>query len=139
MSVIRELMREIGCDIPVFGMVKDDYHKTRALTDDTSEISIARDQSVFMFIYRLQEEVHRYTITRMENAKTKTLKHSTLEEIDGIGALKAKALLNHFRSIAAIKKADKMALMRVPGITGANADAIIAKYSNEDKSKGTKK
>lgn len=138
-SVIRELMREIGCDIPVFGMVKDDYHKTRALTDDTSEISIARDQSVFMFIYRLQEEVHRYTITRMENAKTKTLKHSTLEEIDGIGALKAKALLNHFRSIAAIKKADKMALMRVPGITGANADAIIAKYADENKPKGNKK
>ena len=102
-------------------------------------ISIARDQSVFMFIYRLQEEVHRYTITRMENAKTKTLKHSTLEEIDGIGALKAKALLNHFRSIAAIKKADKMALMRVPGITGANADAIIAKYADENKPKGNKK
>lgn len=132
-SVIRELMGELGCEIPVFGMVKDDYHKTRALTDDTSEISIARDQSVFMFIYRLQEEVHRYTIGRMEKAKSNTLKHSTLEAIDGIGALKARALLNHFRSVAAIKRADKISLMKVPGITGANADAIIAHFAAQNK------
>ena len=125
--------------MPNTGMSHPISRISSRMTDDTSEISIARDQSVFMFIYRLQEEVHRYTITRMENAKTKTLKHSTLEEIDGIGALKAKALLNHFRSIAAIKKADKMALMRVPGITGANADAIIAKYADENKPKGNKK
>ncbi|MCI8387310.1 MAG: excinuclease ABC subunit UvrC [Clostridiales bacterium] len=131
-SVIRELMYELGCEIPVFGMVKDDFHKTRALTDDENEISIAREQSVFMFVYKLQEEVHRYTITRMENAKSKSLKHSTLEEIDGIGAIKAKSLLAHFRSIAAIKKADKASLMRVSGITAANADAIIAYYAAKD-------
>ncbi len=128
-SVIRELMSELGCEIPVFGMVKDEFHKTRALTDDIREISIAREQAVFMFVYKLQEEVHRYTVTRMENAKSKTLKHSTLENIDGIGAVKAKALLSHFRSIAAVKAADRDALMKVPGISAANADAIIEYYS----------
>ncbi|MBQ8509164.1 MAG: excinuclease ABC subunit UvrC [Clostridia bacterium] len=132
-AVVRELMAELGCEIPVFGMVKDDFHKTRALTDDTSEISIAREQAVFQFIYRLQEEVHRYTITRMENAKSKSLKHSTLEEIDGIGAIKAKSLLAHFKSIAAIRKADKASLMRVNGITAVNADAIIAYYEKKRK------
>ncbi|MBQ2766303.1 MAG: excinuclease ABC subunit UvrC [Clostridia bacterium] len=132
-AVVRELMDELGCEIPVFGMVKDEFHKTRALTDDTREISIAREQAVFVFIYKLQEEVHRYTIGRMENAKSKTLKHSTLEEIDGIGTIKAKSLLSHFRSIAAIKKADKTELMRVSGISAANADAIIEFYKNKGK------
>ncbi len=127
-SVIRELMAELGCEIPVFGMVKDDFHKTRALTDDINEISISREQAVFQFIYKLQEEVHRYTITRMENAKSKTLKHSTLEDIDGIGRIKAKSLLAHFRSLTAIKNADKSELMKVSGITSANADAIIAHF-----------
>jgi len=130
-SVIRECMAELGVDIPVFGMVKDEYHKTRALTDDTSEISIARDQSLFQFIYRLQEEVHRYTIGRMQNAKSETLKHSSLEKIDGIGKIKAKALLSHFRSLAAIKRADKTELMSVTGITAANADAILAEFGKK--------
>ncbi len=134
-SVVRELMEELDCGIPVFGMVKDEFHKTRALTDDTSEISISRDQAVFQFIYRIQEEVHRYTITRMENAKGKTLKHSTLEEIEGIGKLRAKSLLSHFGSLAAIRKADKTELLRVPGITAANADAIIAYFERKEQKK----
>ncbi len=134
-SVVRELMQELGCEIPVYGMVKDEFHKTRALTDDVSELSIAREQAVFQFVYKLQEEVHRYTITRMENAKSKTLKHSTLENIEGIGKIKAKSLLSHFKSIAAIKKADKTELMRVSGISSANADAIIEYYSKQSDTK----
>ncbi len=130
-SVVRELMDELDCQIPVFGMVKDEFHKTRALTDDKNEISIAREQAVFQFVYKLQEEVHRYTIGRMESAKSKTLKHSTLEKIEGIGTVKAKSLLAHFRSITAIKKADKSELMRVPGISAANADAIIEFYKEK--------
>ena len=130
-SVIRELMAELGCEIPVFGMVKDDFHKTRALTDDENEVNIAKEQAVFQFIYKLQDEVHRYTITRMQNAKSKAMRHSTLEDIEGIGPVKAKALLSHFRSLAAIKKADRDSLMNVPGISAANADAIIKAYKND--------
>ncbi|MBQ2708108.1 MAG: excinuclease ABC subunit UvrC [Clostridia bacterium] len=130
-SVVRELMAELDCEIPVYGMVKDDFHKTRALTDDEREISIAREQAVFQFVYKLQEEVHRYTITRMENAKAKSVKHSTLEQIDGIGAVKAKSLLAHFRSIAAVKKASREELMKVSGISAANADAILKFYDKQ--------
>ncbi len=132
-SVVRELMRELCIDIPVYGMVKDEFHKTRALTDDVSEISIAREQAVFVFVYKLQEEVHRYTVGRMENAKSKALKHSTLEEIEGIGRIKAKALLAHFRSIANIKKADKAELMKVSCISSANAEAIIKFYKKAER------
>lgn len=131
-SVIRELMNELGCEIPVFGMVKDDFHKTRALTDDKNEVNIAKEQAVFQFVYKLQEEVHRYTITRMQNAKSKAMKHSTLEDIEGIGPVKAKALLAHFRSLAAIKAAGKDELTQVSGISAANAEAIIRAYANEN-------
>ena len=130
-SVIRELMNELGCEIPVFGMVKDDFHKTRALTDDKNEVNIAKEQAVFQFVYKLQEEVHRYTITRMQNAKSKAMKHSTLEDIEGIGPVKAKALLAHFRSLAAIKAAGKDELTQVNGISAANAEAIMRAYAGE--------
>jgi excinuclease ABC subunit C len=56
-SCVREVLDELGLDIPVFGMVKDDFHKTRALCDEEREISIARDQQIFVFIYKIQESI----------------------------------------------------------------------------------
>lgn len=131
-SVIRELMREMDIQIPVFGMVKDEYHKTRALTDDVSEISIAKENDVFIFIYRLQEEVHRYTIGRMHNAKRKSVKHSSLTEIKGIGDKKAKALLAHFKSISALKNAARDELLTVKGINAPDADMILKHFSTKE-------
>ncbi len=131
-STVRELMREKGCEIPVYGMVKDDFHKTRALTGENEEISIARDQSVFTFVYKLQEEVHRYTITRMENAKSKSLKHSSLEEIKGIGAVKARAILAYFGTLAAVKTATAEELTKVSGVTKANAEEIVKHFSTKN-------
>ncbi len=131
-SVIRELLSELDIHIPVFGMVKDEYHKTRALTDDSSEISIAKENDVFIFIYRLQEEVHRYTIGRMHNAKRKSVKHSSLTEIKGIGDKKAKALLAHFKSISALRNADRDELLTVKGINAPDADMIIKHFSTKE-------
>ncbi|MBR0442768.1 MAG: excinuclease ABC subunit UvrC [Clostridia bacterium] len=131
-GVVRELLLEMGLDIPVFGMVKDDYHKTRALCTDKEEISIARENQVFMLLYRIQEEVHRYTVSRMENAKRKTLRTSSLEKIKGIGATKAKKLLAAMGGLAAIKQADEDALAAVKGISKSNAAAIYAYFHTED-------
>ena len=130
-STIRALLREMNIDIPVYGMVKDDYHKTRALTGEDADISIAREQSVFTFIYKIQEEVHRFTITRMSNAKRKTLRTSSLEAIDGIGEVKARALLEHFRSLRQIREADAEELRQVRGISARDAENIIAYFQNE--------
>ncbi len=130
-SVIRQLLSEEGADIPVFGMVKDAFHKTRALTDDTSEISIAKERDVFVFCYKLQEEVHRFTVGRMHNAKRKSVKRSSLTEIKGIGPAKAKALLAHFKSISALKNADREELLTVKGINKADADTIIKHFMTE--------
>lgn len=129
-GVIRELMDELAMDIPVFGMVKDSHHKTRTITDEHDELSIAREPEVFRFIYRIQEEVHRYTVGKMTNAKLKSLKTSSLEKIKGIGPSKAKALLLHFGSLEALKNASKEDIIKVKGVNEANADGII-KYFNQ--------
>ncbi len=135
-SAVRALINELGLDIPVFGMVKDEYHKTRALTDDQNEIAIAREQSVFVFIYKLQEEVHRYSITRMGNAKRKSVKTSTLEEIPGVGKAKAKKLLAHFKSLAKIKAASTSELTEVTGITATDAENIVNYFKSSNSAKG---
>lgn len=127
-SVVRELLTELGLSIPVFGMVKDDYHKTRALCTDTDEISIAKDRGLFTMIYKLQEEVHRYTVRCMEQAKLRTLTTSSLTVIPGIGEAKAKKLLMAFDGLAAVKQADQTALAAVPGITAKDAEAVYAYY-----------
>ncbi len=129
-SVIRELMSSLAMDIPVFGMVKDSHHKTRTITDDRDEVSIAREPEVFRFVYRIQEEVHRYTVGRMTNAKLKSLKTSSLEKINGIGPAKAKALLLHFGSLDALKNASKEDIIKVKGISEANAKEIIKYFNN---------
>ena len=131
-STIRSLMREMGIDIPTFGMVKDDFHKTRALCDENNEISIAREQSVFSLIYRIQEEVHRYSVSRMDGAKRKTLTTSSLEKISGIGKAKAKALLAHFGGLGKIKEATKEDLLAVKSIGEKDADSVYKYFHNNE-------
>ena len=125
-SVVKELLHEKGIDLPVFGMVKDDYHKTRALCTENEEISIAREQDVYSLIYRIQEEVHRFTVSRMENAKRKTLRSSVLTRIDGIGPAKAKKLLSAFGGMGALRAADVDAIAAVSGISRRDAEAVYA-------------
>jgi excinuclease ABC subunit C len=130
--VIRELLHELGKDaIPVFGMVKDGFHRTRALCDESDEYDISGDRGLFTYIYKIQEEVHRFTVSKMQGAKRKTVKRSILENIPGIGAEKAKNLLKHFGTVAKVKTATRDELCAVKGITLANAMAIEKYY--EDK------
>ena len=129
-SVVKEIMQEKGYDIPVFGMVKDEHHKTRTIVTESEEISIAKEQAVFVFVYKLQEEVHRFTVSKMDSAKRKTLKHSSLENIKGIGPNKAKSLLAHFKTINALKSASSEELRSVKGISEENIKNIL-EYFNE--------
>jgi excinuclease ABC subunit C len=130
-STIKALLAEMNLAIPVFGMVKDDFHKTRALTSESEEISIAREQPVFQFIYKIQEETHRYAITQMTNSRSRAVKMSSLEKINGIGGVKAKELLRHFKTVANLKSASLEELTEVKNITQKNAEAIIEYYKNK--------
>jgi excinuclease ABC subunit C len=123
-STVRALMQEIGLDIPVFGMVKDDFHKTRALCTDTEEISIAHENALFVFIYKIQEEVHRFTVSKMDSAKRKTLTKSSLTKIKGIGDAKAKILLKALGGYNAVKEAPLATLASVKGISLSDARRI---------------
>ena len=127
---VKAVVADLHLNIPVIGMVKDDYHKTRTLTDGEKEISIAKDMGLFSFIYSIQEEVHRFTFSRMDASRNRKIKHSVLERIDGIGEAKAKILLKRFKSIQNIKKASVEELTSVSGITEELAGRIL-KYLNK--------
>ena len=113
-------LNQLGISVPVFGMVKDDKHRTRALvTPDGLEISIATQQSVFSFIGNIQEEVHRFAITYHRNLRSKRLRYSELDNIAGIGPKRKQELLKHFKSITAIKAASMDELMQVLNVPAA--------------------
>ena len=124
-GAVKEVLEKLDINIPVFGMVKDEHHKTRTIVTESEEISIAKEQSVFVFVYKLQEEVHRFTVSKMDSAKRKTLKKSAFESIKGIGPAKAKALLNHFKTVTAIKNASADELEEVGLISKKDAEKII--------------
>lgn len=132
-GVISELLREKGYEIPVAGMVKDHHHKTRALVTVAGEVSIARRDDIFRFIYGIQEEVHRFTISRMSAAKRKTMRRSSLEDIPGIGPAKAKALLKHFGKLASLKEASVSDIAEVKGISSADAENVRAHFHRNKK------
>ena len=112
-------------EIPVFGMVKDEFHKTRVLTDGEKEINIAKDQTVFILFYKIQEEVHRYSLKRMDTKRRKAVKTSVLQNIKGLGAAKIKNLFEQFKSIDEIEKANEEELVKVKGVTKTDAENII--------------
>ncbi len=137
-GVAKGVLDNMELEIPVFGMVKDDYHKTRALTDGESEISIAKEFDMYGFVYNLQEEAHRFAVKSSQRSKTKTLTHSTLEKIEGIGPAKARALLAAM-PLGRIKEATREELISVKGIGGSDADRIIEYFSKSHRGGGGKK
>ncbi len=99
-------LESLCLDFPVFGMVKDDKHRTRALvTADGEQIGIESRQAVFAFIGSIQEETHRFAITFHRKLRSKRLQYSELDKIAGIGAVRKQQLLKHFKSLAAIGNA----------------------------------
>ena len=105
-KVARRVTERFGLAIPIFGMVKDDRHRTRALiTPEGREIGIQRNQAVFSLIGRIQEETHRFAITFNRESHGKRVRGSALDEIPGVGEARRTALLKHFKSIKAIREA----------------------------------
>ncbi len=131
-NTVKALLKEEQVDLTVYGMVKDDFHKTRALTDGENEISIAGEQAVYMLIYKIQEEVHRFTFGAMQRSKRKTLKRSSLEEIPGIGPKKAKLLLQMPGGLTGIKKASIEELKLLKGVNQKDALAVYTYFHGKD-------
>lgn len=105
-NVAVQALAELDLTIPVFGMVKDDRHRTRALvTPQGHEIGIYGNQAIFSFIGTIQEETHRFAITYHQQLRGRRLKYSALDQISGIGPKRKQDLLKQFKSIAAIRDA----------------------------------
>lgn len=140
---VRALLKEMGHeDIPVFGMVKDDFHRTRALTDGERELGIAHEQSVYVLIYKLQEEVHRVAVGATMGAKAKTMRKSSLENIPGIGKAKAKRLLSAFGTLERLSEASTEEIKALRGFGERDAAAVISYFTEKKKrhrEKGGKK
>ena len=113
-NVAVDVLRELGIQIPVFGMVKDDRHRTRALvTPEGNEISVVANQSIFAFVGNIQEETHRFAITYHRQLRSKRLKYSVLDTIAGIGPRRKQQLLKQFKSLVAISQATLSELERI--------------------------
>ena len=127
-----DALQTLGLDFPVFGMVKDDRHRTRALvTLDGKEIRIDGQQSVFSLIGNIQEETHRFAITYHRKLRSKRLRYSELDQIPGIGPKRKQELLRVFKSLAAIAAADLPELERY--LTKDAAAAVYEHFRRKQK------
>ena len=125
-----EALRELELEFPVFGMVKDDRHRTRALvTPEGQEIRIDNNQSIFSLIGSIQEETHRFAITYHRELRSKRLRYSELDNIPGIGPKRKQELLRKFKSLTAIRQADLFELERV---LPRDAAAAVYHYFHEN-------
>ncbi len=114
--------REFGVDVPIFGMVKDDRHRTRALvTPEGREIGIVTQQAVFSLIGQIQEETHRFAITYHHESHSKSATRSALDDIPGVGPKRRAELRKHFGTIKAIREADVETLAAVVPRSAAQA------------------
>ena len=121
-KIAQDALAELNLTFPVFGMVKDDHHKTRALiTQEGKEIRIDNQQSIFALIGRIQDETHRFAITYHKKLRSKRLRYSALDKIPGVGPKRKAEILKAFGSLAAIKDAELADLQRVLPANVANS------------------
>ncbi len=130
-SAVKPLLAEFKLDIPLFGMVKDDRHRTRAITGEDGEVAININRRVFNFVTTIQDEVHRFAIGYHRSRRSASLK-SSLTDIEGIGEERAKALLRYFKTVKNIKEADLEELMQAPKMTRGTALAVYRYFHPKD-------
>ena len=130
-SAILPVIEASGLSIPVFGMVKDDRHRTRAIVSQSGEIAIRPNRAVFAFVTGIQDEVHRCAIGFNRQQRKKVL-GSSLEEIPGIGKKRAKELLRYFRTIKNISAASADELEKAPGMTRPAAVSVYNHFHKND-------
>ncbi len=123
-NVCLEVLSELGLSIPVCGMVKDDFHRTRGLYFNNEEIPIDRHGEGFKLITRIQDEAHRFAIEYHRSLRSKSQVHSVLDDIEGIGPARRKALMRRYQSIEKIKDASVEDLAMTESMNEAAAAAV---------------
>lgn len=131
-NIAKQVLDELGIDIPICGMVKDDNHRTRGLYFNNLELPIDRNSEGFKLITRIQDEAHRFAITYHRSLRSKAQVHSVLDEIPGVGPSRRKALMKYFKSIEELRAADAAQISEVPGITANVAQEIYLFFRKEE-------
>ena len=129
-NAVLPVIKQMNIDVPVFGMVKDSRHRTRAIAYNGGEIEINSHRAAFTLVSNMQEEVHRFAVSYHHKKHQKSTLSSSLLQIDGIGEAKAKALLKHFKTIGKIKECSVEDLEACPSISHKNAVDIFNFYHN---------
>ncbi len=128
----RKILDELGVDIPVCGLVKDKFHKTRGIIFKNMEIIPEKDSLAFKLIYAIQEEAHRFAISYHRSLRNKDLFHSELDGIPMIGEKRRVVLLKHFGSISGIKKASQDELAQVDGMNKSAAESVYEHFKKKE-------
>lgn len=123
-NAVLPVLEKYSLDIPVFGMVKDGHHKTRAITTGGREISISSNRKAFTLVSQIQEEVHRFAVSFHRKKHSSRSFASRLTQIDGIGEKKAAALLKSFKTVTALSRASVEEIEKVNGISKKNAKDV---------------
>lgn len=131
-NIALKVLDELQIHIPVCGMVKDDNHRTRGLYYQNEEIAIDPHSEGFKLITRIQDEAHRFAIEYHRSLRSKSQVKSVLDDIPGIGEVRRKALMRHFKSIEDIRDADIEQLLVVDGIGRPQAEAIYEFFHNKE-------
>lgn len=125
-NIALEVLDELKLNIPVAGMVKDDFHRTRGIYYNNTEIPIDRHSEGFRLITRIQDEAHRFAIEYHRSLRGKDQVHSILDDIPGIGPARRKALMRTYKSLEAVQAAEVEELAAVPGMNRASAESVYA-------------
>ena len=123
-NICQEVLQELHLSIPVCGMVKDDHHRTRGLYFQNVEIPIDKTSEGFHLITRLQDEAHRFAIEYHRSLRSKNQVHSFLDDIEGIGPTRRKALMKRFAGAEAMAEATLEELANTPSMDMRSATAV---------------
>lgn len=124
-SAVKKVLEENGEDIPLWGMYKDDKHRTKGLLNGEKTIELDRTTSLYRFVAGIQEEVHNYSISYHRSLRDKKMTKSILDDIPGIGPKRKKALMDKFKDVDKLKEASKDDLVAIDGITDRLADEVL--------------
>ena len=130
-NAVEPYLRQMGIDVPIFGIVKDNKHRTRAISTGGEEISVSSLKSAFTLLTAIQDEMHRVAITYQKKLHSKITFDSRLTSVKGVGEKKAAKLMAHFKTIEAIGKAEPEEVSRVAGISAETAAELILKLCND--------
>ena len=133
-NIALSVLEELGINIPVCGMVKDDNHRTRGLYYHNIELPIDTHSEGFKLITRIQDEAHRFAIEYHRSLRSKTQVKSVLDDIPGVGPARRKALMRHFKSLEEIRQATVKELMEIPEMNERTAQEIVAFFASQKRS-----